>query len=217
MALLRAQVRFRYFTGLPEDVSTNTFHFITDNSNPPDVDAATIASQLGAFYAGMGTAGPTGPFSPVIANTGHTIVVYNLIDPLPRVPVATITTPAPPRSSSAIGMPEECAAVLSFQADTVSGQNQSRRRGRVYIGPLSTATLDSGTGSKFATIGTTFANAVIDMAESNLLLGLPASIQWAVYSPTNSAAVPVTNGWFDLTWDTQRRRGGRSPVRTLWP
>lgn len=217
MALLRAQVRFRYYTNLPEDVSTNTFHFVTNDSNPPATDAAAITTALNGFYQDHGVSGASGPYSPVIATSGHTAVFYNLDDPEPRVPIYTGTMTAPPRNSTQNGLPEECAAVLSFQANPQSGVNQARRRGRIYLGPLSQSVNSPGASNAFSAVGTVFRNAVIGAAVEWLLENGVETWKWAVYSPTADTAVLVTNGWMDVSWDTQRRRGGRVTGRQVWP
>lgn len=216
MALLRAQVRLKYYTNLPEDVSTNTLHFVTDDSNLPAVDAISLSQQINFFYGDMGTPGSNGPFSPVLASSGHKIVWWNLDDPEPRVPIYETDLTTLPRNNTSTGLPEECAAVLSFQADPQSGVNQARRRGRIYLGPLSTVVLSPGSSSGFSAIGTVFRTAVIDSAVENLLDLNTIPAQWVVNSTLTLPSI-ITNGWMDVTFDTQRRRGGRVTGRTVWP
>lgn len=100
--------------------------------------------------------------------------------------------------------------VLSFQADKVSGLPQARRRGRVYFGPLGGAAEASGRP------GTTLLSAVVAfgaalLSESNL-----ADWTWVVYSTVNNGGAPVTNGWVDNSFDTQRRRGLEWTARTTF-
>jgi hypothetical protein len=57
--------------------------------------------------------------------------------------------------------------------------------------------------------------ATMPILASNLLAASnPATL--AVWSPSNGDAVPVTDGWVDNAWDTQRRRGIDRTARSTW-
>ena len=114
--------------------------------------------------------------------------------------------------------PEEVAAVLSFKADTaglleVSGATRpkSRRRGRLYLGPLNTGTFATAGAGVFLALA--FQGTILGAAE-NFLAQVP---EWSVWSRADAAVHPVVDGWLDNAFDTQRRRGVRANGRTTWP
>lgn len=137
--------------------------------------------------------------------------VYDLGDPSPRSPIATrqITMPSVIGSSSTL--PAEVALAASFQGERVSGSAQSRRRGRVFLGPLAHQGPDHTVpnNSLLTAVQKSF-KAMKDASDASL------DWQWRIRSPTNSNSVLIDNGWVDNAWDTQRRRGPRATARTVW-
>jgi hypothetical protein len=122
-------------SGLPEDRFVNTFHFVC-------IGTATAEQQEDAcvlvrdFYNGTGS-GPTVQFralstyiSPYVSRTAE-LRSYDLETEKPRVPQITPLTLGTPYGSS--GLPEEVAVCLSYHGPTPI---TARRRGRIYIGPL---------------------------------------------------------------------------------
>lgn len=119
-------------------------------------------------------------------------------------------------SGSPTAMPLECAIVMSFQGDPITGGVQARRRGRVYLGPWTSTAL--GSTSNDATISQSMIDRVA--ASGARLLNWSDSSSnwtWCVWSRTTGLFVPVTNGWINNEWDTQRRREKEATARTLWP
>lgn len=216
MGFARAQVAIPRDTSVPEDISVNVFHFITPST--VSSGAASIQSQLITFYQAIDAF-----LSPLVASPA-TLKVYDLEEPAPRVPVFTGTISLTPAASGLL--PEECALCVSYQATRVAGQNQARRRGRIYLGPLASATVISAGGR--AAVDATARSAIVAAADalSEPPGGLDA--QWAVFSPTtagaepwsgaalSSAFYPVDNGWVDDAFDTQRRRGPDAQTRSLF-
>lgn len=200
MALLAVQCTFQTATLLPEDRITNTWHF----DDGEDVGAPEdIADELQIFYNAIR------PYlSSWMVQNGQTTKMYRLSDPEPRAPIFERTwnfTSAP----SGNMLPPECAAVMSFQGEPVSGVPQARRRGRVYLGALSQTTLDT-TGLFTTTFVTAVKNAgltLVDASSDSL------TWKWAVYSRVLGSGVNVANGWVDNEIDTQRRRQRRSTAR----
>ena len=202
MALNRALVTLATKDANPANFATNSWYF--DDNEDPGTNLPLIAAELATNYNDMRS-----HFGNTIATNGHQIEFYKLSDPKPRVPVYVHNWNFTGATHSG-SMPQEVAMVLSFQADKVSGLPQARRRGRVYFGPLGGAAEASGRP------GTTLLSAVVAfgaalLSESNL-----ADWTWVVYSTVNNGGAPVTNGWVDNSFDTQRRRGLEWTARTTF-
>lgn len=202
MGNYRHIVRLPYTTGIPEDVSVNVFHSISDDL----VEAEGFADKLITFYGAVDSF-----FSALLSTSTNaaSVTTYDMSDPLPRIPVNTKTFTL---TTGALTLPPEVAICLSFQGIKISGQPQSRRRGRVYLGPLSDNAQDTG-GRPTSTVIST------SQAAATALAATPtpgvAGI-WAIYSPTDAQTVPVDNGWIDNEFDTVRSRGRRAVTRNTW-
>lgn len=208
---IHAQVVLQAASGIPADNCTNSWNFYTPVALDPD-DIDNIRDIIKDFYTKdwSGSGKVADFFSKELSDTAL-IKYYNMGDPKPRVPIRTDTfTLGRPPSGNAL--PSECALVFSFQAERESGQNQARRRNRIYLGPLNTGAADSNgrPSSSFM--------ALLAVAGSETLQASNASItwQWRVYSPTTGNTHLVDNGWIDNAFDTQRRRGVAPTTRTLW-
>jgi hypothetical protein len=202
MANIRAQVILHYFTGLPEDVATNTLYFQVPGSLA--THAADIVTKISTAYLA---------FDQYLAESlleDVEIKLYDMADPPPRQPYL-------PGWSFALGarvdggLPEECSVCLSFRGDA---PYTARRRGRIYIGPLSEATCVQATSGSFSTVNPPFIAAL--QAAAAILMDDSDGILWCVYSPTGGTYTIVTNGWVDNTFDTQRRRGVEATARNVW-
>lgn len=89
----------------------------------------------------------------------------------------------------------EVALCLSYY----SGANTPRRRGRMYLGPLTGTQMNNRPSINLL-------QGVIDLgAGINALGGLDVS--WVQYSPTDNVNSDVTDYYVDNAWDTQRSRG----------
>jgi hypothetical protein len=185
----------------PEDAITNTFHF-TNTDTVTDYD--NVRDILENFYTveAAGSVNSLDSYMSLFSITGNwTLKAYALEDPKPRQPVIQWQGTASPANISSL--PAEVALVLSFQADIESGQIPARRRNRVYLGPFNDVANRP--------VGRPEGNLVQTMLfqAKQMLLESQASVRWSwvAYSPTLDEAFPVSNGWVDNAWDTQRRRG----------
>lgn len=130
--------------------------------------------------------------------------------------------------SASPGLPQEVALCLSYRADivgvleetsdgadpgTARDRPRSRRRGRTYIGPLTTTTIsvsDDNTRPKVEVRET------LTMAAAKFAADLNAAsvnIDWGVWSRVDRLVRPVTLAWVDDAFDTQRRRGLAASTR----
>lgn len=203
MANVRCIVTLNMVSGVAEDKSVNVWHFVSDKV--PATNAA-ILTALQAFYNQFNT-----KMSGVVAQTGHTVAMYDLADPQPRAPFYTNTfglTSAPTGSS----LPQEVALCVSYQGNRVSGQPQSRRRGRMYFGPWNSTQLSSD-GRPVIALQTSLVTAATAMLTAS---NAAAEWTWALWSDTDQTMVTITNGWVDNSFDTQRRRGLAPSTRTTW-
>jgi hypothetical protein len=185
----------------PEDAITNTFHFI---NNDTYTDFDNVRDMLLNFYTVEAPDAGVRIIDWMANNTitgNWTLKAYALEDPKPRQPVITYTGSEVPISTS--GLPSEVALVLSFQAAQESGEIAARRRNRVYLGPFSSSANNTLGRPENDLVQTLLFTA------KQLLLESIASVRWSwvAYSPTADLAYPITNGWVDNAWDTQRRRG----------
>jgi hypothetical protein len=202
MPIYRLQVTTMPVTALVEDATTNTWHGVAED----DTDAGDFAAAVLTFHKALGA-----QYSNLIRQNGHIYKLYNIADAMPRAPIEEGTfnlTTAPSVGS----LPTEAAVCLSFQGDPLSGVSQARRRGRVFLGPLSTTMLDS-TGH-VAAVQTDYLR---DLGAA-LLTASNATLQWywGVYSPTLGTAAEVTNGWVDNEFDTIRSRGRKTTTRDVF-
>lgn len=206
--VLRAQVTLQRTTFLPEDVIVNTFHFATLDPTPTAAEITAISLALDAFYDTVTTSGSAVRqyLNQTVAAAGHRLKMYALTDPEPRFPVYdepfVITTP------TGAPIPSEVALCLSFQSAPASGVNMARRRGRVFIGPLNTAALLTGTDDAYP--NSTFTATLV---AAGVRLRNDPDCVWGVWSPTGSEFNTIASVWVDNSFDTQRRRGKRPTAR----
>lgn len=213
MAAIRCMFVGQMFTNLPEDRVVNTFHFF--NLDPFTTHVQNVFDALTRFYT---VPHPNTPavgiyIAPVVMRSAS-LKAYNLADLPPRVPTEVpLTLPAPNETA---GLPEECAAVMSFHGEPPV---TARRRGRVYLGPLTTQAASFSSAGGFSGLTTTFRLTVNNAAQrlAGGLDGADADADWAIRSSVPAVNyVPIVGGWIDSVLDTQRRRGPRSDGRNEW-
>lgn len=214
MAFIRALVQIPRDTTLPEDVVTNTLYFDSDSGNADDV-APEVHAELTAFYQAL-----DGLFAADLLQNTATVDYYDLSEPEPRVPVYTNTIALTMGVSTAL--PPELSVCLSFHGATGSGVNMRRRRGRIYLPPMSTGSMTSSGGRVQVTTATitTITGAATNLLNQTTTFGT----KWAVFSPTtfadtaslDQAFEDVVGGWVDNEFDIQRRRGTVAQTRTTW-
>lgn len=172
----------------------------------------------------------------------HQIDVYTIGTHLGS-PVWSAPWLGPVTAAPANALPAECAGVLSFHADltgvlevgptvsdiptdedaidqgapaTHTGQSKprARRRGRLYVGPLTNVALQSITPPYM--LDSTFLQTLREAAGylASSLGG--ANWAWSVWSRRDQTTYPVVGGWTDDAPDTQRRRGPKASARVLY-
>lgn len=231
MANLLMQVIIPGDSALPEDNAVNNWHFGTS-----DLATATqneILAALNDFY--------NTPVAPAVDSVGKflsrftngaaaTLRAYNMDDAKPRVPLYTIGFPIVVDTND--GLPREVAVVTSFEGLKQSGIPQARRRGRIYLGPVSTRAISAGANDMRVSLLMRDAcnNAAFRMWQASNAAPLWS---WGIYSAgarDNSDPgipyeerplkpvlfTPVHNGWTDDAVDIQRRRGTRPTTRFPW-
>lgn len=202
-----AQWKMVSASGDAADDIINTWSFRIETSPPPAATLLAIKTALETFYTNLKTA-----FSSQQYTGAWTLKIYNRADPTPRAPIVTYTGTITSLSASA-SMPPEVTQVLSFQGTRVSGQPQSRRRGRVYLPTLIASTYTTG-----GMLNTALQTSIKD--EANALLtasDAAADWTWVIFSEVNSSSVPVHDGWVDNAADIQRRRGRKPTTRATFP
>lgn len=203
MATYRHQFVIHTADAVPKNFATNTLYsFAADVSEAEDNvdDFVTMFQAFGSLY------------STFVAQNNHDVKTYDMADPEPRVPVTSRQWNLSSAPSTA-PLPSELAICLSFQAVVTSGLPQARRRGRIFLGPCHTGTLDSG-GRPTSSIRTTIANAAA--AAKTAIEANGAGTRWCVWSQVDSLGSGIDNGWVDNEFDTQRRREQGFTARTLW-
>lgn len=204
MTLHRFQVVIPATSNVVADACVNRWHFdLTGGGDPIGSVGAALISFYNAWAAYRAS---------LMTWEGTRLKVYDLTQPEPRVPVSDTLLGL----SSAKGtttMPPEVSLCLSFQAETVSGLNQKRRRNRVYLGP--TNEVANEPSGRPATLMLTDLQAAAQALLNSS--GTNPDWAWTVYSTfTPTSVVPVQNGWIDDEWDTQRRRGRKPTVRVVF-
>lgn len=197
--------------GSADEWCINTWHYASRDATPPLTAASDFKDALDAFYQAV-DANITQEFSGMVP----TLKIYNLIEPKPRVPIAEYTLTALTTGSQRA--PREISCVVSYRAEYVSGVSPRRRRGRIYLGPLTQQVFDTASGlftsGTVSTISTA-ADAFVTASDS------ATTWAWVVYSPTTDISgtgeagmYEVVAGWVDNNPDIQRRRGAAGGTRT---
>ena len=87
MAVYLARVSIPYFTGIPEDVIVNTWHFMFPNTTPEEGDLSSLRDNLSSFYQTVYSVSGSTRFAPWVNPSGNTLDVYNVEEPAPRSPI----------------------------------------------------------------------------------------------------------------------------------
>lgn len=199
------QIRLQSVTNVSADITMNTW--ATTQATGP-VNYAQCAAAFADFYEAL-----EDYFSASLTGSAgaHEIRAYSLGDPTPRLPVYSTTFQISPGNSS---LPNEVAICTSFRALTMSGDVAARRRGRVFLGPLSqvASSLQSG----FARPLPLFRDLVASSTESLARDLLDYNAELAVWSRADNELFPVVAGWVNNEFDTQRSRGPEATARSTW-
>ncbi len=226
MSHIVAQVNLERVTGVPADRTVNSFHFEGFGVAADPSSFAGILTKVANFYT-LAPVGSTVSVGRQMASTmsvaGHTIKLYDMKQPKPRSPVAVSNFTISPGSSA---IPAECAICLSFRGGLVSGTDPTRRRGRIFIGPLDSGSVITGGDARpIQQRIDDLLNAGAALLAANTDQTLPAGSRWVVdgLAPTvpkpappgdqPRQLTPISYLWVDNAFDTQRRRGAQATAR----
>ncbi len=208
-ALVRAQVVLPFKSGLPEDVSTNTWHFTADTADFEAV-AAALTPILQQFYIDI-----SDRLSIVVDNPQVHVNFYNMLTPPPRVPITNNISIAA-GTAGTTGLPNEVSVCLSFRGNPPILPS---RRGRLYIGPLVNNVGVIVVASNVPRVAPAMRADLLAAAQAlgTSVQAIPGDVNWVIYSPTNLTTVGVTWAWIDDDFDTQRRRQQSTLTRLQGP
>ena len=207
-------VRSPHDSGLPKDVTINTFSINTAAEPIEDVELE-LSELIEDFYKQANTNHPIDWYLSNVLTSAFQIVAYDRADPEPRVPIWTHnSTRSASWPGSSTPYPSEVAVTLSFQAAAVSGVPQASRRGRIFLGPLNpgAAAFTSGV----ARPAQIFIDDLCVAAARLRADAITAGFRWQVWSPKLGSGADVASGWVDNALDTQRRRGEAATTRTIF-
>lgn len=210
-------------SGLPRDTVINDFAFKAAAS-PTPTEVGMMISVVNEFY--RTTQASSRKVGEYISNqinraATHELQAYHITAGPLGSPFYTEDWLGPPTALTATGVPTEVAAVLSFHADLTGAAEESgatrpraRRRGRVFIGPLTGGAIVQSAppytlDASFTLVLREAAVKLMDDAEA-------AGVPWCVWSREDATLRPVVGGWTDNAPDTQRRRGFRATTRNVW-
>lgn len=217
MPRISAQVILRTSDNIPANYATNTYFFdvetdlVAPEGSLEDQSVLSIAPALVDLYNELND---QADLFGGLATSGHRIKFVEIDGPKPQYPYAEVVwafTTAP----SASVLPSECCVVSSFEAVQSAGINQATRRGRVFLGPLNLGALNALTGRLVDADRVAIATAFQTFAQKQDEAGF-SGWQWMVYSRKNDAMSRVVMGHVDNAFDTQRRRGVESTLRSVW-
>lgn len=213
----RAQVSIPMFSGVPEDVVTNTLYFQRlDAGDATDVDIENMIDHLTTFYEHCYGNGPVLGVNSMASymNPAQTkFKLYNLEDATPRPPIREQTMPIEPLKDTTTLIPNEVAFVLSFRSEPVPGVVAGSTRGRIYLGGIGTGFVQTGTVSAFPSIKSASLNEVTAAAVALFNNMLEDEWGWVVHSEKLDQDFAVAEIWADNAFDTQRRRGNKATLR----
>lgn len=195
-------------TGLAADQMVNTTHWY-NGAAPVVTDYDNVRDMLRDFYTVAPTGNPIRTYMSGQLSLTAKVKAYNLDEPKPRAPVYESTF-AVSGYGGGSPLPNEVALCLSFEAKRESGELQSRRRNRIYLGPFASGAMGT-TGRPSPTTVTDIHNAAKRLHDA---AAAAASWDWVVYSTLNNDVMDIQHIWVDDAWDTQRRRGLAPSSRT---
>lgn len=190
------QVRLLGSTGLPTDVYENVLCF---DVNAPDTVQGRCEDLL-ALYSDLGQ------------GNAYFLCGYNKVEVRAYTmaggqPVAS-AGPTTTANHSAAPMPREVAICLSYAAVDDPAKSTSRRRGRIYLGPLPQSVAADRPGAALL-------NDILVFGQSLASIGTAGNTTWKLYSRTDAVTAKIESIWVDDAWDTQRRRGLAPTARTV--
>lgn len=220
--ILKAEVTLPYLSGLDRDVSINVFHFLIADGNWEDASLAA-GLELSAFYNTIWDLDTDGDWS-VADFIGSVVdrsadackIQYYGAQADPQVLLFEERFTLGGDVAAAGTLPLESSICASFTATPGGVVPKGRRRGRVYIGPLTAGAMVSivGGGAVVPFVNPIIAEVLVRSMEQ--MAGESTEAIWAIYSRAADAAFEVTGGWVDNELDTQRRRQLEASSRVSW-
>lgn len=232
MANIRTQVILAHKSGLPRDVCVNNFYFLTATTPATTAELDAIRDALIDFYNTV----DAGSSRSIANNIGDTIdrgankcqmKHYDVTGHLDGSIAGSFqllhgwTLGA--KTAGYTSYPDEVAVCMSFHSTYASDPEfgpggtrpRARDRGRVYLGPwTSGGSVADGTTNRLSISAGT--RGMIAAAATRLIAAGATGPDWAVWSRKNATMDPVTGGWVDDAFDTQRRRGEDPVGRTTF-
>lgn len=211
-------------TGLPEDVFINDFAFKNTAGVPNLAQATSMFGRVSDFYRNVGANGRSvGSFisSAVDRAATHLVQVFSITAAGTGSPIFEFDWLGPTAPTELLNLPNEVSGVLSFHAlltgvsEEIGGTRpRARRRGRVYVGPLTVEAIDTADDNPRldATFLTTLRQQALTLKDQSVTNNHP----WQVWSRADQVLRPVLEGWTEDAPDTQRRRGVAASTRTTW-
>jgi hypothetical protein len=196
MANVDVQVVIHHESALPADDVVNTLHF---DVNAPDTVGGLLQGIADAYQANL-----VGLLSGAVH--GMTLKAYDS-GPNPAGPTATLEVPTfdPPGGRA----PSELALCLSYATVDDPEASLPRRRGRVFIGPLTASAVSAERPAD------TVRDALLDWAAAIAAVGTTLNTTWVMYSQRDATYAKIESTWVDNAWDVQRRRGLKPSNRRL--
>lgn len=211
-------------SGLVRDEIVNDFAFTCLTGAPTGTDLTNLFNVVNGFYRDTQSNGhAVGEYISNIVNRSatHLLEAYKIQVPPMGSPIATTSWLGPVTAAATSGNPAECAAVLSYTADLTGVLEESgatrpraRRRGRLYIGPLINAAIQTTTPPYM--LETDFLQTLRQAATAMYAAADGQNWRWSVWSRKDQLLRGVVGGWTDNAPDTQRRRGPDATTRVAW-
>lgn len=210
-------------SGLPADTYINDFAFrLIAGGTPTTGELDDAMDAVDEFYNTVtaSTRYIGGMISAAVdRGATHELQAYSIS--AGGSPIYTRPWLGPDNPAVSTNLPSEVAAVLSFHGDLTGVLEESgatrpraRRRGRIYIGPLTTGAVDGTADDPLINPlwVTTMNQAANVMGDAALADGW----MWSVWSRAANELYEIVAGWVDNAPDTQRRRGATSTTRTVF-
>lgn len=229
MPFLAGDILFRAVmqssTLLPEDAYVNDFVFRlgAGSSAPSNTQIDDIFNVIDGFYndtqaGGDKVASYLG--EAINRSATHELQAYSLLSGGSPIRTADWLGPDSPAAANT-NLPTEVAGVLSYHADLSGSLEESgatrpraRRRGRLYIGPLTSQATTPTDDNPLLSAGFTqvLRQAAVAMSDAAVTAGWT----WRVASRADATTREVVAGWTDNAPDTLRKRGRSASLRVVW-
>lgn len=209
MPIYRLQTSLQDHSGLARDQFVNSIYI---DSISPGTDPQFEAWSVGlvVFYTAIQDF-----MANTIGLTGHVTKTYLVGAPLGSPPAHVHTFTLSPSTGAAY--PNEVAACLSFHGALHPGWARQSTRGRIYLGPLATASgaaIPGGGSMPSSTFRNAATAAAAALATTIHTGDGGVNSRWCVYSKKHTASTPIVEVSMDDAWDTQRSRGTRPTFKT---